>query len=702
VWGTADSLGLFSVRLPQADTVELEVSLLNHVPYKRLLSPSEGQNLGDIVLKQERDILDAAVVSASFIKRRGGNYTLSLKDNPLAKGKNTLQVLNSLPGIRGLRIYGSKTPATLYVNGREMKLPPETLYKYIASLRADDVSTIQILPTGGVGMSMDKKGGVIKLRLRSGEDRRLSGSVTLPVSVNAETGTLSTNVPATLNYVTPKFSTYSFAYLYWLQEERTDEGFDISGKVENSENRRSFFSAHYDQSALYEFDGDHSLGGAVTLSGKPHERDKYLNLQSGAPVSNSMNDISSYGLGASLIYNQTFDDRGSNMKLSADYFAKKDKLDEDYSTMISGDESSTVSSTNKNSFSGKADFSWVLPDEDSEFDFGVSYSQMGGRQRYEQFGERGGRFDYDENIFAAYAEFSTSLFDYTLDVDAGVRYEHAYIQSRDKFDNILPTLSLTYNFSDDESYLTFDLDHDLSRPTMWDYDPVAYHMGEDVYYTGGENLTTQLEHSISLTQSLKGNHLFMLSYIWNNDVMDDIYTEDDGKIYNRESRIGSQKNLEFYADTRFWLVNKKLSARLSFTGDYLKFDGETFGSFESVNALIESGIYWYLPKSWTVGVAGVFRTPEETVVAKYNGNWSVDFSVNKKINDHWAISLSSFRLLSSSHTVVTSKNIDFKCDGRNYFKTVTLSLTYRFGSQWPSKASGVRTNRELQSRSAGK
>lgn len=179
-----------------------------------------GAGLGQITMYDNVTTVDAIVVHAGYIKRRGANYTVSLLGNPIATDRNTLQVLNTLPGLNGLSING-KGSSLLYVNGREMRLPPEKQLQYLASLRAYEVESISISPSGGAKYSAGHKEGVIRIQLRKDDERRFSGSTMVPLEVKTETGDISTDIPLILNYSSPKFASYTFLNGHYIQNEPT-------------------------------------------------------------------------------------------------------------------------------------------------------------------------------------------------------------------------------------------------------------------------------------------------------------------------------------------------------------------------------------------------------------------------------------------------------------------------------------------------
>ncbi len=147
VWcGTSKKNGSYSVRTMfgvynaeitapgyEKKTVEIDV-------------PKEGQVSIDVVLTPKADFKPKA--GGNDIKSMGDGYTLSVGHNPYYEGKSLTDILEDAPAVEL-----KASPATVvgdemfevYVNGREVRVAPEALMKYLGSIAAGDVKQIKVI-----------------------------------------------------------------------------------------------------------------------------------------------------------------------------------------------------------------------------------------------------------------------------------------------------------------------------------------------------------------------------------------------------------------------------------------------------------------------------------------------------------------------------------------------------------------------------
>lgn len=247
-----DSTGKFTVSVNCCDSLAVEISHLQYESHTVVMSAiSAPVDLGSIILAEKKETIQEAVVTGSFIKMRGTDMLVDVKGNPDAKGKNALQFLNTLPGINGLHIYGQGL-SKVYINDRELKLPNDQLYSYVASLKAEDVQSIQIVTRKGAKYEAGHKGGVIRIRMSKSDNKRLSGTLSVPVSVNTYDGAITTDIPFMLNYTNGKLSSYTFASFHYMQNENTNSRQIYENREEWSKSDRTFMSMMLDQSLVYD------------------------------------------------------------------------------------------------------------------------------------------------------------------------------------------------------------------------------------------------------------------------------------------------------------------------------------------------------------------------------------------------------------------------------------------------------------------
>ncbi len=128
--------------------------------------------------------LDAVVVTSSTTKpliKQEDDKTI-VDAEPLANSStNALEVLEKTPGAivdqDGNVYLNSATPATIYINGRELKLSAADISSLLKSLPANSVSKIEILRSPSAKFDAASSGGIVNIVLKKGVKLGTNGSV---------------------------------------------------------------------------------------------------------------------------------------------------------------------------------------------------------------------------------------------------------------------------------------------------------------------------------------------------------------------------------------------------------------------------------------------------------------------------------------------------------------------------------------------
>lgn len=716
---TSNSSGAF--RLDGGESVkQIKFTHLQYNDIVYEIQHQGGDNIGEIVMREKKNMIDAVVVQTNYIKRKGADYTVKVYNNPLAENRNTLEFMNTLPGVNGLSING-KAISRVYINGRELKnLPPDQIAKYLAGLRAEEIENITIMPSGGAKYSADQRGGIIRIQMRRNEDRNFSGSVTLPISVNTENGAISTHIPINLNYRSSKFSSYTYIGGNYLEKEQIETLYSTQAGDEFSNNYRGYYGLTVDQSFMYDISDKHAIGCAINLFGKPNEasRSDLFDPTQSEIKSRIEDKIMWRQAQIALTYDWKLDSLGSNIHFSGDYMHNQNGQDMNYYTDMSSDGQwqrmeHTWEKTAKNLYSLELSSQINLADNKSTFNIGAQYIGMDARQRYNQpeF-TTDGLFLYNEQLYSAYVEFSSSLAKGVLDVSAGLRYEGAYMKFRyddqtterknntQQLNDIFPSASITYNMPSGKDYLTLNYERFISRPRMSDFRPVVFRDSDNIYTVGATELKPEFENSISLTQTLNQKHTISLSYNWNTDLYSDIYEQVGDALIITSGNYGSVHRLKLYADTRFTLIERWLYTNLNASVTYEDYSHSQYGRTLSWRGQGSAMLELRMPEKWFASIGGSYYTPTVSPIDKTSALWGVSAAIFKQIGNRMTIGLYSYNLLCNNYITTESRqsNINYKYITRSYFKNITLSIVYNFGSLTSGGAKRSKVNREMQSR----
>ena len=89
--------GGFSLSAPEGSSYLLTVSFIGYLTHKQVCGTSS--DLGDIVLEDDVQMLEEAVVVAHRVEHRPNGYHINLRNDPIAKGRQATEMLSFLPGV---------------------------------------------------------------------------------------------------------------------------------------------------------------------------------------------------------------------------------------------------------------------------------------------------------------------------------------------------------------------------------------------------------------------------------------------------------------------------------------------------------------------------------------------------------------------------------------------------------------------------
>jgi len=135
-----------------------------------------------IVLKRKNTTLqNVVVVSRKPLIKQEDDKTIVDAEVLANSSTNAYEVLEKTPGAivdqDGNVYLNSATPATVFINGREMKLSSQDLASLLKSLPAGSVSKIEILRNPSAKYDASSSGGIINIVLKKGVKLGSSGSV---------------------------------------------------------------------------------------------------------------------------------------------------------------------------------------------------------------------------------------------------------------------------------------------------------------------------------------------------------------------------------------------------------------------------------------------------------------------------------------------------------------------------------------------
>ncbi len=704
-----DSLGYYKIELPKG-SYTVRFSLIGYDAKDMAVSVSGATTL-DATLTANAVALKGVEVKASAIRRLPDRYVVRVEDMPSAIGKDGKDLLKTAPGVwiddNKISING-KSGTKVYVNDRELRLSHDQLLSYLQSLKAEDVSRVEVIPQSGAEYSADNSAGIIKIVLKRNRADGVMGSV--GVSSDNSSTQHDINPTASLNIKNGKWS------------------YNLSGKFcytflndANSENRTDYASGISYQSKTHTAQGkDVDGSGEVGIFFDPDYKNSFAlelsHWQDRNPVTTSTN--STFGdrtitgeyvsRSRSLYFDGTFnyvhrlDSIGSLMKVIANFNRSRNRSLHDNSRhdVLGALATDSLSHSRESSIYDVVNISY---DFDKMFNqkwnmsVGAKYTlnRMDNDANYHYLKDgswvtpEGRDYDvlYKENIYGVYAKASGKFGKFMTTV--GLRGEYTATHSRgglvsQHYFDLFPNANFTWMMNANGSNtLTLQYSRNIARPSFWSLNPMRRQTSDIFYQTGNPNLKPSYSNNISLTATMKYQYSLTLFANINKDGIMQGTMADETNPDNVLFTSVNADNTYMYGASLYlpvqikdwWTVTGSLTYMIN--GERLTADGDLdYHSF--LNCYLQSG--FQLPKDFYFEVSyfGMSRLSmgEMRLKPQHYLNVSLKKSFCKK---RWTVSVDAnnilsqklnFQLVSAAGYVSsdTYKNpISFRCSVRYNF-----------------------------------
>ncbi len=162
----------------------VRISSVNFQTAERVVTSTGKPITLAISLKRKTtDLQQVTIISKKPVIRQEDDKSIIDATALSNSSTNAYEVLEKTPGTivdqDGNVYLNSLTPATVYINGREMKLSSEDLASLLKSLPASSVSKIELLRTPSAKYDAASSGGIINIVLKKGVKLGSNGSVNL-------------------------------------------------------------------------------------------------------------------------------------------------------------------------------------------------------------------------------------------------------------------------------------------------------------------------------------------------------------------------------------------------------------------------------------------------------------------------------------------------------------------------------------------
>ncbi len=445
----ANRLYLLKITAATINPIEQRVFLGNKDTTLIITAPANVKNMEAVIVTSRKPLVtqedDKTIVDAEVLAN---------------SSTNAYEVLEKTPGAivdqDGNVYLNSATPATIQVNGREVKLGAADLASLLKSLPANSIAKIEILRTPSAKYDASSSGGIVNIVLKKGIKLGTNGSFNAGY-FQGKYATLSAGV--NLNRSVNKINTnlnYQFTDRNNFEEVSSLRYVSRDSSVVN----QKAFTTYPGQSHFLSAGVDIQLNkkwavGYSTRLSHNDSRSKAVNdieliSQSGQSLLGKTNSLITNS-GPAIFWNNeielkwTIDSIGSELEIEADYGYSNNKNQQDYINDISFPVTGYISgdgniNNKKNIGELEADLILKLKnaytlEAGAKLSSGKSensaiyFADSSSGRKLDSF--QTNRFRYREQIGSAYLQLSKTFFGFT--VKPGLRLEHTNIEGNQFF-----------------------------------------------------------------------------------------------------------------------------------------------------------------------------------------------------------------------------------------------------------------------------
>ena len=648
-------------------------------------------------------------------------------------GSSALDVLEKSPGVMldkdGNISLKGKQGVIVLMDGRPTYLSGQDLANVLKNLPASELEQLEIMTQPPAKYDASGTAGVINIRTKKNKANGFNGSVTLAyIQARYPKSPNSLNLNWRKNKLNV-FANYSFSYWEGFNEIRLDRNFRgnngaISSIFEQATDGHFSSRNHTLKTGLdYNLDKKTTVGVVLNGTYNPSSfnsigqtaiMDANRQLTS---VNYATSDNASTWRNASVNLNmrRTLKQKGEELSMDADYIwygSQSDQLIKNDilapngtpkapTILLKGDLPSDISI-----YSFKTDY--VLPlKKEARFEAGfkTSFVKTDNNAKYTNYNPGNGtwtedarrstHFIYDENINAAYVNYSRQFKKWGI--QTGLRLENTQGKGRQVKENVgftrnytqlFPTVYVSRKLNDNNT-MVLNYGRRIERPNYQDMNPFINFLDSFTYRQGNPYLLPQFTHNIELSHNFKGALNTTLNYTYTKNIINDILRQTDSTqvTFQTKDNVGKRTNIGL-AISYNAPVTKWYTISFYANGYYNHYKGVVNNKPLDVSMasyMVNINNQFRFAKTWGAEMSGFYRSQTQDagiIVAEPMG--VIHFAFSKQILKNQGslkLALNDPFWIQKFKGYTKFDNIDMTIRSRWDNRRIGLTFTYRFGKQ---------------------
>lgn len=735
--------GAFNLKNISEGSYIITVSSLGYKTYESKVFSISSSNfdLGNIIMNEDSEALDEVVVKAEkpMVQVTADKTVFNVQSTISAAGDSGFELLRKAPGVlidnNDAIIVEGKTGVLVYIDDKPSVLRGQDLVNYLKTIQSTDIESIEIITQPSSKFDAEGNAGIINIKFKRDKSLGTNGSLASGITYGdfARYNTsVSFNNRNKKTAIYGSFSnrfgeSYNFINLFRTQNNTVFDARTETISDNNNNNARLGFDYYASKKSTF----------GIILTG--NFSDNSTDSDSRTPIT----PLGNTNPNEVLIAGSDADNNTSNLYANVNYKYKgsekfsfntdvdfgrysSDRTNLQPNQYFDGNESQLISETINfmvtpieiDIFTAKVDFEQSL--FKGTLSYGIKYSKIVTDNQFDFFDringqdiineERTNDFAYDEQINAAYLNFSKKYKKYTF--QAGLRVEQtmsdgiltALQESQNNrvkrdYTDWFPSGGVTYAMNQKNSFaLTYS--KRIQRPNYQSLNPFEYKIDELSFRRGNPFLQPQYTDNIKLSHTYNYRLNTSISYSFVRDFFAQV-TEavgDDQNFINQRN-VANQKviNLGISYPTKFndwWSIYASLNAYRSI----YEATNEDFVSTSQNTLSLYAQNTFKLPKGFRAEVSGWYSSPSiwgGTYQTRSLG--SLNLAIQKKFfDDKMTLRLAFNDIL---YTSPWRGDTEFGAlvingDGGNDSRQIRFNLSYNFGRNEIKKARSRKTGAE--------
>ena len=587
----ADKDGLSSVSLLLNTAYIITVSAVNHLPKELKITLTGEQTFFNFSLDPITRNLDTVTVqSKKPLMTQEDDKLIVDPENLVASSSSGFEVIEKIPGLfmdQDGNIYlNSMTPATVHVNGRELRMSAADVASMLKSLPPNSISKIEILRTPSARYDASGGGGIVNVVLKKGIKLGLTGSI----NAGIQQGTYGNKfIGFSLNNNSGKKSSFfNFNYSRRNSYEKiiTNRLFAADTILYQDAFTKypgDAFHSSYGQTWFLGKKWEVEIDGSVNLNNSKNNSDNNSQIKkvsSNANITSNLNTVSnksnSFNISKSIETKMKIDTIGSEWTNDISYRNVNNNNDQHFSTVYfvpqipftSGDgmgeshyELLTASSDLLLKLPKKLTFEAGLKTSFHQFKNETNYFREANGSRAKDV-NRTNTFNYKENINAAYVQ-AAKTFGKDIILKAGTRLENTNMKGRqiipsDTSFNIDRTDLFPYVYLSKgimkilgyqlRAYLVYR--RSIQRPVYEQLNPFARYIDQYLSEVGNPSLQPQFTQNYEFNISFEDRPVLAVGVRDTRDIFTNVIYQADTSMshaYRTYDNLGINKEWYFRA-----------------------------------------------------------------------------------------------------------------------------------------------------------